>query len=66
MKMQIRALVPEIFTGLSNPVGISVSFRGFLLGCQTQSESRFHFVGFYWVAYGKPVEVCVDFRFFFF
>ena len=25
--------VVSIFTGLPNPVGISVSFRGFLLGC---------------------------------
>ena len=35
-------------TGLPTPVGISVSFRGFLLGCQTQPESRFHFLGFFY------------------
>ena len=31
-----------------------------------QLESVFSFVFFYWVAYGKPVEVCVDFVVFLF
>ena len=49
-------------------VGKWVGFVCFLFAGlpQTQSESVFNFVVYYWVAYGKPVEVCVDFVVFLF